>query len=272
MCSVRDNPTAANVMKRAGSTGIAKGDVIYIDFNRVKEPSVSLDRLHRIVSTVRAQAKRTWRWKAPLIIGFHHSTKNFGWAYTRMKLRGGYRLLTLSTSLLRDYDSKSIQRTLTHELCHHYRDETFPRKTEHDVVFCRELGKIDKIVNANQQSCQHFNESRSKASEDKFYRGVTLKPGSGRIETQRWVRNGKLTKQAVIVWIPRRGKQFAMLFSDNNLSSLLNRAGKASWSKLRVTDYSGYNVEFKGKNLREFALWAVKHWPSHFVKTATLVK
>jgi hypothetical protein len=117
-----------------------------------------LRKLHAIIDQAAAKCEKTWHWKASgLIFDFAWSTRVMGRSYRCGTGRQtGIRRIALSDLLIGRYDGWSVGRVVMHELCHHYRKETFPHGTSHDRIFCRELGRVDPLVAANRRQCARF--------------------------------------------------------------------------------------------------------------------
>jgi hypothetical protein len=84
----------------------------------------------------------------------------------------GKHVISLSQTLLSDYDIATVGRVIAHELCHHYREENWPRVRSrfiddaHDARFATELAKIDPLVSLDR--CQYFDAKSNELPEGRM--------------------------------------------------------------------------------------------------------
>lgn len=132
------------------------GSVEYTGFEQVEKRSAhTLEAVHRAVNASAARAIEVWGWNCTgLEVKFHETGRAFGLAYEPgTGKQKGVRKISLNVQLLQLYDLNSVARVVVHELCHHYREETWPRRRAgsdgHDSRFCEELGRADPEVQAS---------------------------------------------------------------------------------------------------------------------------
>lgn len=113
--------------------------------------------------------KQAWNWEPVNLRVLTHTRGNaMGIAYAPGK---GVHRISLASSLVNKYDEMSIFRVILHELCHHYREERFPRPAgyttgdAHDKYFCDALSLVDPVVKEQPESCRIFTDSQWEGSE-----------------------------------------------------------------------------------------------------------
>lgn len=174
----------------------------------------SLDDIHGVVQAALTDARTTWNWRPKdlRIYAFGGTSRVMGRAYNPGQ--GDHRV-SLNRKLLNNYDLAGIARVVIHELCHHYREERWPRnprvfKTQgaHDSRFCSELAKIDPLVNEN--NCEVFDDVTAAVGGSE-----KLPPG---------VLTAKLLKTKFkLIWIPDKGKDIVFELSPAELDALVMR-------------------------------------------------
>jgi len=158
------------------------------------------DTIARTVAQSVALCKAAWDWEPKhLRVLVHTAGRAMGLAYNPGK--GDHRI-SLNRRLLTDFDTMSLARVVLHELCHHYRDERFPKSADsHDAVFCRELGKVDLVVANDPRGCQFF---------------------SDEVWEESTVVQARKTKQAALLkaenYDPEQGMILVRVRSDNRLT------------------------------------------------------
>lgn len=115
----------------------------------------SFATMSKLVDDATTLCASAWGWKArKLRVLLHGTSRALGLAYNPGQ---GVHRISLNTRLINEYDTMSIFRVVLHELCHHYRNETFPLShNAHDALFCEALGKVDPIVLQDKKQCQFF--------------------------------------------------------------------------------------------------------------------
>lgn len=165
------------------------GDIRIDGFRAVERKTAhSFDAISKMLLRAVAECHRAWGWKATgLVVTFHASARAMGLAYNP---GAGDRRISLSFSMLEKYDIGSVERTTLHELCHHAREEMFPRKRStgrgraaeaHDAQFCAMLAEVDPTVAANPRSCRFFTDAADPAvvAETAKARGVVFSAAAG---------------------------------------------------------------------------------------------
>lgn len=182
-----------------------KGDVLYFGYKGKVTQVHSLDQIHRLVLKAVESGRHAWSWSPRNLKVFCHPSGNgMGLAYNPGK---GAHAISLHTKLLREYDANSVYRVILHELCHHHREETWPRKaytaiTAHDQQFCNELSKVDEVVAAS-GDCRYFQDEQwmeSAAVQKKIERkhSINWSPDAGYLVFRR-IKSGYLR----LDWLPR---------------------------------------------------------------------
>ena len=139
--------------------------VRYDGFDAVKSKSAhDLGAIHDEVVRCVQRCAEAWGWVPEgLLVQFHGSRRSLGLAFNPGR---GDRRISLAAALLASYDLESVGRTVLHELCHHYREEAFPRgefesKDSHDGRFCELLGRVDPKAKGDRNACRMFVEDVS---------------------------------------------------------------------------------------------------------------
>lgn len=122
----------------------------------------SLEEVHAAVSAVIQSCWKNWQWEpVGLRIQTHSSRSTMGMAFDP---GSGNHLISLSKTLLKEYDIAGVARVVAHELCHHFREEKWPRLPlikkavgYHDKHFCRALSQIDPLIDEN--NCTYFDQT-----------------------------------------------------------------------------------------------------------------
>lgn len=197
------------------------GEIVYTGHKTVEKRSAhTLADLHAAVDECIALCLSTWGWECSgLEVKFHTAGRAFGLAYDPgsgdVK---DVRRISLHVRLLEQYDIDSVKRVVLHELCHHYREETWRRDRSseyydaHDTTFCRELRRVDPTVaSVSAKNCTYFTEEPDTAlaavvEERKAARikEPTWAPAAGIIVFSRYA-DYKLK----IEWQPRRDAGFS---------------------------------------------------------------
>lgn len=174
----------------------------------------SLEDIHGVVLAALSDARKTWNWRPKDLRIYAHggASRAMGRAYNPGQ--GDHRV-SLNRKLLNNYDLAGIARVVIHELCHHYREERWPRGAQvfkiqgaHDNRFCSELAKIDPLV--NEANCEVFDEAAATVGKSE-----KLPPG---------VLTAKLLKTRFkLVWRPDQGKDIIFELSPAELDALVMR-------------------------------------------------
>lgn len=185
-------------------------------------------RLTQLLVECLKLAFSTWGWYPPALHLTAHDSKTVaGLAYRPGKAHNNDpRTISLSKMCVEVFTDDGFSHIILHELCHHYREETWPRARgvfddAHDTRFCDELLRVAPGAD----SCTSvilskvLSEDRAQALES----DVDWSPGAGTmvfdIDSKRALR---------FVWIPKkRGqwKQQVRFVYDEALAELLERFG-----------------------------------------------
>lgn len=180
-----------------------------ITYQNAPPPGARLDqrKFHAIVESAIVKAKSKWGGWVPrgLVVQFH-SGRALGLAYRPgTGAQTGVRKVSFSQNLLMNYKPDTVQKTVLHELAHHYRDESFPRGKPHDPTFCAAMQKVDPSV-TNLRACARENAAPdfgigTTGKVKKYERGTVLVIQNGRTYV---ARNGSALTR------PRRGMTMAL--------------------------------------------------------------
>lgn len=157
------DPVAPNstftVTKKLGNLPITLDGITYEGFGASALKTHSLDAIHQAILACIKTTKQKWFWVPKDMIMQVHTTSNaMGLA---LNPGSGVHVLSLKKELLLDYDLGAIVRVVLHELCHHYREERWPRNRSnpyadsHDEKFCDALAQVDPLITDKKQ-CQYF--------------------------------------------------------------------------------------------------------------------
>jgi hypothetical protein len=224
------------------------GSVSYTGFEKIaKRSGHSLESIHRAVNSAVVRAIEVWSWQCTgLEVKFHESGRAFGLAYEPGK---GARKISLNALLLQTYDLNSIARVVIHELCHHYREETWPRSyisDVHDKRFCEELTKADPEIAGSEGS-------RSTAANrcitfadipDTALKAAVEERKAARIIEPTWAPEAGILNFYILKsghlrmsWEPRSGfrwTQWIRSVSDSHVLELLKHFGPSDWNRVVV--------------------------------------
>lgn len=144
------------------------GGVAFVGYAALDKVAPGIrDRVVALTRRAVEAARAAWEWEpAGLRLGLHKTGSAFGFA-----LRPGTgvlyreRLVSLRWDYLQRWGDDAIYDTLVHEICHHYREETWPRtlasrtrkdlvREQHDERFCAELRKALPRVDS-WRACAH---------------------------------------------------------------------------------------------------------------------
>ena len=179
-----------------------------------RKTSHSFDAISKMLVRAVADCHRAWAWKAEgLVVTFHTSARAMGLAYSPGQ---GDRRISLAFSMLEKFDIGSVERTTLHELCHHAREEKYPRSLAvgalrgaqvHDAKFCAMLEQVDATVAANPKSCRYFTDVADPAvvTETAKAKGVVFSAAAGTLVVD--VRQAARKNHWVWKWEPnQRGR------------------------------------------------------------------
>lgn len=250
-----------------------KGDILYFGYKGKVTQVHSLDKVHRLVRDAISAGNRVWGWSPNNLKVFSHSSGNaMGLAYQPGK---GAHAISLHTKLLREYDQDSIYRVLLHELCHHHREEAWPRKSitkanAHDEVFCGELSKVDPIV-AESGNCRYFREeqwlqSAALVQKKKREKAISYKPKDGYLVLRR-VKGGSMR----LDWLPEEKGAFrkkVYVVSYESLKKLLSNFTLDQIQKVMVINQTPEHSSFRKSlgdttTLAQFMNLLTAVFPSH---------
>lgn len=209
-----------------------RGKVVYVGFPR--ESAHSLAALHREIDKQIAVGRRVWRWvPRNLRVQFMDRMDAMGTAFIRPS--EDHRI-ALAEELLRNYTLVSAGRVVIHELCHHYREERWPRfvtqENGHDKLFCRELRKADPVARRDHVSCVGFNDGQAPV----------------RVPPSAWTANaGRLRirvrgSDSTLAWVPKKRGAWIVQerpLRDDWLLDIVKSLRPSEWKRVRI-EYGGY--------------------------------
>lgn len=236
-CERRDNPGPSARRGAAAARRTRSRGVTVVGFDSVASTSAHSEaKLAGIAARAVDRCARAWGWRPTnLTICFHSGGRSFGIARgTGDGPRIGVTVVSLSCRLVSEYDARSVGRTVVHELCHHYREETFRRTAElrrtggHDSVFCRELALADPQAR-DPHRCRRFTAERVPREVDPR---VSWDPARGSIRLLRVRGKGEM-----LFWCPRRRGAWdpvEFLLTDGELSELASKFERKAVASMRV--------------------------------------
>jgi hypothetical protein len=199
--------------------------VTYRGFEKIRKSSAhTLAQVHGQVEAALREVREAWGWTpTALEVGFHDSERLRGLAYdpgseaSRALCR-----ISLGRQLVRDYDLRSVWRVLVHELCHHYREEAWPRArtrstSSHDARFCDALAKVDPVVSADPNACRFFVDEETPAAVEKK-------------------REQRAKKESKIVWAPNAGTVLVYALKSGQLRLEWKPAEGLKWKHVTAVD------------------------------------
>ena len=247
----------ASATSLTGTITLTSGETLdvpvsYVGFREVERRSAySLERLHAIVMESLRSTVSAWSGWVPdnLEVRFHGTSKSFGLAFEPGK---GDRKVSLHATLLADYDAKSVWRVIVHELCHHWREERWPRaqfhttrsqdaRRSHDAKFCEQLALVDDVVASSPERCRFFTDTEDPsivaAKAEKRVRDVVFTPEAGYI-TLRMLKTGALR----VDWVPDVSagygwKTYTVPVTDEGALELAQRFAPADWERVRMIEW-----------------------------------
>ena len=231
-CVRRDNPGRPPRGRRSGGRGVT-----LVGFDAVEARSAHTEA--SVAAAARravARCERAWGWSPTnLTVALHDGDRSFGIARSPGDgPRVGMTVVSLSCRLLAEYDAKSVVRVLVHELCHHYREESFRRTRDthrrggHDAVFCEALAEADP-KSGGPHRCRKFTDERSPREENP---SVSWSPRDGALALARVRGRGQM-----LFWRPRRRGAWDpvdFLLTDGELYDLARRFSPRQRSSMRV--------------------------------------
>jgi predicted SprT family Zn-dependent metalloprotease len=176
------------------------GEVRYDGWaDTVRHSAHRFEALHGAVVAAVEACAAAWNWQPTgLTLSFFPGGRAVGLAYQPGR---GDRRIALSRELLAKYDITSVKRAILHELCHHAREELFPRPLtgysrelaalmSHDEKFCEMLAKVDPVVAADPRSCRYFNDDMDAEAvkSDASRKGIVYNAAAGVIHLAPWKR------------------------------------------------------------------------------------
>jgi predicted SprT family Zn-dependent metalloprotease len=223
------------VLREVKQASIPETKVIqYVGWETVRKKSAhSLDAIHRLLEKAYDETLTHWNWVwLNLRIKFHMSGPAFGLAYSPGR---GDHIISLNARMLGAYTLDSIYRTIVHELCHHYREERFPRSIDpHDKQFCDELAKIDRTISGDPRACRHFVDVADPALQARVPgRKKRLPVWDEKAGTfQVW---HKKSGTFSLYWTPNKGYSWATWrigLSAEGMVDILKQFSPSEWSKV----------------------------------------
>lgn len=263
-------------MQAVVSDTIGRTTIVYQGYAK-KVGEYTLAKIRAIVTKAVELCLRVWGW-APETIRFalHTSGRSMGLAYMPGVLDSTKtRRVSLNRILFQQYDAAAIHRVIVHELCHHYREEAFPRpisaiRDGHDARFCEQLQRVDAIVATNPKQCKFFEEQADPtilaAAAEKREAGVVWSPDAGMIVMSR-LKSGEVK----FAWeSERKGawKPLKQRLTDTEFLALLQRFSPTQWNDVRVVGFWRPGIDTLNKLLVQY----LGTHPGYFVKTMAWLK
>jgi hypothetical protein len=266
------------------------GEVRYQGYSRYASRwrvAWTLERLHALVSETAVLCERTWGWHCPVLtVACHEHAKTKGLAYEPGSgARTGERAISIDVGALLTWGVDGIREIVAHELCHHYRDETFPPaptggqrlrglrsldgyEPSHDRVFCRELERVVPEAVDPVRGCAYIRreadpEVLAAADRRREERGIkpTFAPQAG-ILVLRHLKSGKMQAH----WEPRAGSHWRRTVfpvSGVGMLALARSFPVEQWPSVTVERASDFRMAKAASNLQEFLQYIVIAWPRH---------
>lgn len=205
------------------------GEIRVDGFRAVERKTAhSFDAISKMLLRAVAGCHRAWGWKAEgLVITFHASARSMGLAYNPGQ---GDRRISLAFSMLEKFDIGSVERTTLHELCHHAREEKYPRSLAvgalrgaqvHDAKFCAMLEQVDPTVAANQNRCRYFTDVADPAvvTATAKARGIVFSAAAGTLVVD--VRQAARTNHWIWKWEPNQRGRWPSKFIRLSIKELI---------------------------------------------------
>lgn len=215
-----------------------------------------------------ARCSSAWKWlPTGVTIQFHTSGKTMGFARgAGSGPRAGISIVSFSTVLLSGFDQQAVEKVMAHELCHHYREERWPRqrtrqggqREAHDDVFCKALSKIDPRAH-DKKLCRYFAEERIQVEHDKRVKW-NYKLGFIQIAKKRG-------HGVMLFWMPNKKSAWTpaeIVISDGEVAGLAARFPVSGLHHVKV-------VGGRVSNLADLLRWAAQT-PARYPKVAAIVK
>lgn len=276
---------ATEAAKTASSStfprSLGHGDIMYTGFELYKKRSAhKLEDLHGVIDDAVAACARAWSWEASgLEVKFHDTAHSYGLAYEPgVGASTGVRKISLNAKLISAYDKKSIWRVVVHELCHHFREERWPRVIDrrhekHDTIFCRELARVDEAVRADiANNCAFFDDDADASIVAAMPKKVRVKepvswaPAAGKLIFDNYV-SGKLRLE----WSPNKAAGFkwpkeVFAISGESLVAVAKRFTPEEWRSVRVETPLWILPGTPPTSLAELIRYMLSNWPKHMAK------
>jgi len=277
--AVRSAPAAQTAASVAMQRADGRGAVRYVGFGAYRARSAhTLRSLHRTIEAAVARCERAWSWRCDgLVVKFHDDPEHFGLAYDAGSgERDGERRVSLSAALIERYTLASVERTVMHELAHHFREERWPRprtadRDPHDARFCEALAKVDPLV-AGGDGCEEFEEfadpslvahavARKRAARAKAAaRPPVWSPDAGEL-----VLDHGPARAPRLRWAPMAGFRWPRWrepLTDDLLLEVLRRFAPGDWRRVRVSvpEWSGRGGVLPPGNLVELLRLMRRHY------------
>jgi len=239
--------TEAQKRAQTVSKKMKDGKVVsYTGWEQVEKQSAhTLSSLHRTIERAVVECKKAWGWQpVDLRVKFHTTGNAFGLAYAPGRKD---HIISLLKRMFSQYDMDSVYRTVLHEFCHHYRDESFPQsRDDHDAIFCRELEKVDPSVKGSRRQCVHFTDIADPALVAKHQRAKNEPVWSvdaGKVVFWHKKSDGTFS----LYWKPNKGYRWStwrVSVNADNLIALLKNFSPEEWSKVLVESHPKSSLSF----------------------------
>lgn len=251
--------------------------VVYQGYGKKKIGEYAFAKIREIVTKSVELCMKTWGW-APEIVRFslHPAARAMGMAFQPGILDSTKtRRVSLSRELFKKYDANAIHRVVIHELCHHYREERWPRPRTrytdgHDAKFCSELQRVDAIVATNPRQCQFFEEqvdpTIAAAVAQKREAGVVWSPDAGTVVMSR-LKSGEVRLSWEPVY-PGPWKPTKTPANDTTLLALIQHFAPSQWKEVRVAGYWRPGVS----TLADLLAMLLAMWPKVFLRTRAYIE
>jgi len=219
-----------------GSIRVHKG-VTYEGYTNRLLKTHSFSVVTKLIEQARVLVKESWSWEPnDLRVLTHNQGKAMGIAYAPGK---GIHRISLHTKLLNEYDEMSIFRVIIHELCHHYREEKWPREltmaNAHDERFCEALTIVDPLVKDNPKECTYFTDEQWEGSsvvqkKKEALSASRYEPGRGTF-VLRLLKSGHLR----LDWVGEDFNKRGIKVSERELKALTKDMTKEQQERLLIT-------------------------------------
>jgi hypothetical protein len=262
------------------------GDVRYEGFDRYRRrwsTGWTLETLHGLVAGGLDDCESTWGWSCPRLVVLCSDGGHLGLAYrSGTGKETGVRRIALSVRLLDGYGPAGVRRVVLHELCHHWREEAFPKgRDDHDTVFCRELARVDPATDPH-GDCHALDEEHDATlvAAVKQRKEARIRPPVWRPEAGTLRLYGLRDYSLRIAWEPGPGYRWTRWAKPPSAPVLVELAGRFTpeeRSRVQVRLDHGAPVSLAAgdsdtTDLQTLLRWMVRHYPRLMGPLADLLR